>query len=102
MGKHWTKNQKTEIVKYYKINGSKKTIERYEVSRATLGRWNTEHKHNALSDSKSGRTKGHGQGRPISRHDYDAMTREQLIERLKIGDSVKKILPSLKEKKNLN
>jgi hypothetical protein len=30
------------------------------------------------------------------------MTREELIERLKIGDSVKKILPSLKEKKNLN
>ncbi len=102
MGKHWTKNQKIEIVKFYKENGSQKAIEQYRVSRATLGRWNNEYKHNLLSNSKSGRTKGIGQGRPKSNFDYESMTREELIERLKIGDSVKKILPSLKEKKNLN
>ncbi len=82
MGKHKTKQEKLEIIEYWKVNGLKSTTQKYSISKSRLTAWRKELFDNTLSNSKSGLAKGLGQGRPKKDITLDIakMSRKELEE----------------------
>ncbi|AGM25244.1 IS3 family transposase [Spiroplasma chrysopicola] len=103
MGTKWfTKNEKLNILKYYKENGWAKTIKKFEISTPTLSRWKKAVKisgEKALEPGNGLQSKGiRRPGRPKNLN-FELMTKKELIEYIEMIQDVKKSLPKSKKKK---
>ncbi len=103
MGKHKTKQEKLEIIEYWKNNGLKSTTKKYSISKSRLTVWRKELFYSKLSDSKSGLAKGPGKGRPKKDKTLDItkMSRKELEEYARALQLLEKYR-ALQGKKDLN
>lgn len=106
MAKQWTKDQKLLIIEYNKNHTSISTCTKFNISHSTLKRWKQELKSLGVESlewgsgiSAKASTKKRVKKQKEENINYENMSRNELIERAKFGDALKKyLIKSIKDK----
>lgn len=98
----YTIEQKNEIVKAYlnQESGWGETLRRYDINNGVFQKWFKQYQQHGTTIDNRGRGSKRGIpriGRP-KKIDLEAMTKEELIEYIKVGEAIKKAVAYLRKR----
>lgn len=106
--KVFTIEEKNKIVKKYlngEAGGYDKIAKVYDISNSMIGRWVDQYRTFGTCVDRRGQGSKKeipNKGRPKSNFDYESMTKEELIEHIKMLEDIKKTMAYLeRQKKNI-